>query len=102
MANETLQILVLKMALGILCSYLFAISTATTDHCGPRYVILVMDIFNSLHTRPLSDTLDPINLFTTHQATVIFKRAEIRSCHSAIKNLPMVPIALRIKSQLLL
>lgn len=70
--------LVLKMALSLLWGYLFAIYTATTDHHGPRYVILLMDIFNNRHTGPLSDTLDPTNLFSTHQATVIFQKTEIR------------------------
>lgn len=64
--------LVLKMALRLLWGYRFAMSTATIDHHGPRYVILLMVIFNDLHTGPLSHTLDPTNLFSTHQATVIF------------------------------
>ena len=47
------------------------------DHHGPRCIILLLDIFNILHAEPLSAALDPTNLFSTHQATVIFQEKVI-------------------------
>lgn len=76
------------MALGICQGYIFAISTANTDNHSMGYVTLLMDIFNILHNGPLSAIFDPSDLFSTHQAIVIFQKVQNGSCKS-IQNQPI-------------
>lgn len=95
MVNWILYVLTLKATLHICWGYCFAIFSS---YHGPKDVIPLLVILNSLHTRSPSTTLYPIHLFSTHQVSDFPKST---NQVASICYLPIVPTTLRIKPRLL-